>query len=231
MKIAVFAYNFPHKKTQDTILKLLIEGINIECVIACDPVELNLPKQTLRVKPRHIDLTHPEIICKRFNIPYFVTPHNSQEAIQILRNKNIDLGVIAGARILKKEVIESVKLGILNFHPGVLPFVRGLDTLKWAIYYNNPIGVSSHIINEKVDAGRIIEIKEIPLYKDDTLIDISLRLYETEIELLPKSIERINEKQIMEFEKIDTQYGYNKSMPSELECKIPDLLRQRLNKL
>lgn len=231
MNIAIFAYNFPHKKTQDTILKLLIEGINIECVIACDPVELNLPKQTLRVKPRHTDLTHPETICRRFNIPYFVAPHNSQETIQILRSKNIDLGLIAGARILKKEVVESVKLGVLNLHPGILPHVRGLDTLKWAIYYNKPIGVTSHLINEKVDAGRIIETKEIPLYKDDTLIDISLRLYETEIELLPKSIKSINENEITKFEKIDTQYGYNKSMPAELECKIPNMLRQRLNKL
>ena len=120
MNIAIFAYNFPHKKTQDFLFRLLVENIDIKCVLANDLVELNLPKSILREKPKHTDLVYPQKICDRFNIPYYNVMHNSKECEELLNRHDIDLGIIAGARILKQNIIQSVNIGIINFHPGLL---------------------------------------------------------------------------------------------------------------
>ena len=53
--------------------------------------------------------------------------------------------------------IKGLSKGIINFHPGLIPEARGLDTPQWCIYDGIPLGVTSHFIDSKVDAGRIIE--------------------------------------------------------------------------
>lgn len=199
MKIAVFAYNFPHKKTQDFLLRLFLENFKIEFVIAGNPIKLNLSNPTLRVKPNHIDLIHPRVICRKLGIPYKVLNHNSQEVANLLKKNSIDVGVIAGARILKDNIIRSVKKGIINFHPALLPMVRGLDALKWSIYYDIPLGVTAHFIDEKIDAGRIIKKEKIPIYLDDTFIDLSLRLEETQTNMLPKVLNLVKNKELKDF--------------------------------
>ncbi len=230
MKLAIFAYNFPHKKTQDFIFRTLCEGYKIDCIIAADPIELNIPKSSIRVKLRNIDLVHPNIISKTFNIPYFIIPHNSDECSALLRQRNIDIGLIAGARILKKHIIDSVKIGIINFHPGYLPFVRGLDALQWAIYDDHPIGVTAHLINEKVDAGKVLIKEEIPLYKDDTLLDLSTRLYETQINMIRPAIEKTSFANLEDLEEIGNSKLYRKMNP-EQESKIEELLRKRIARI
>ena len=230
MKLAVFAYNFPHKKTQDFLLCLFLGGYNIEFVVACDPIKLNIPGSILRVNPVHIDAIHPRVICQRLNIPYHVLPHNSQEVVQLLQSNNIEIAVIAGARILKGSVIRSVGKGIINFHPGLIPEARGLDALKWAIYHDLPLGVTAHFIDESVDAGRVILRREIPVNRDDTFIDLSLRLKETEVSLLPEVLELVEGKSIEEFPVLSCDGRANPPMPNALERELPDRLKHYLSK-
>lgn len=231
MNIAVFAYNFPHKKTQDFLFRLLLENIDVKCVLASDFVELNLTESILRVKPRHIDLVHPQRICERFNIPYYNVMHNSEECEELLNKYDIDLGIIAGARILKQNIIESVKIGIINFHPGILPEIRGLDALKWAIYNDLPIGVTAHLIDSKIDAGRIIMKKEVPIYKDDTLIDVSLRLHEFQVNLLPQVIKEVESKPKEMFQKVDISLPYDRKMEADKEMILLEKWNERLNRI
>ncbi len=230
MRIGLFAYNFPHKKSQDFLMKLILEGYRVECVIACEPLELNLPKSILRVKPRHIDLVHPKRICERFGIPYRVASHNSQEALDLVAIYHLDIGVIAGARILKSPTIRAFKRGIINFHPGWIPEVRGIDALKWAVYKNQIIGVTAHFIDERTDAGRVILREETPLYADDTLIDVSLRQYEMQVNILSQVLRLVEDREIEEFPLVINPSKPNRPMSNELEKEIPRLFAERLNR-
>ena len=83
------------------------------------------------------------------------------------------------------------KCKIINSHPAYLPYVRGLDSYKWAIYYGKPIGVTSHIISEEADSGYLIKKALVPIYNWDTFHSLALRQYELEIDLLVDSIEDI----------------------------------------
>jgi phosphoribosylglycinamide formyltransferase-1 len=229
MKLAVFAYNFPHRKTQDFLLRLFLDGYSVELVIACNPAELDSPKSILRVKPRHVDVLHPKVICERLDIPYHVLAHNSREAADLLRKSNVEVGIIAGARILSTQIIQSVSKGIVNFHPGWIPEVRGLDALKWAIHDNLKIGITAHFIDERVDAGRIILRREIPTFVDDTFIDLSLRLEETQNTLLSEVMEVVGDKGADQFPLVPYRGRANSFMPKEFEGQLHSKLKRRLS--
>ena len=72
-----------------------------------------------------------------------------------LCSKKYDLGVQAGTGILNREVIDSFKYGILNFHPGDLPCYRGCSAPEWQILEGNDIVCTCHLIDEGIDTGKI----------------------------------------------------------------------------
>ena len=152
MKIAVFAYNFPHRKTQEFLFRLYLEGYDVQLVLAADPVKLNIAKSTVRVKPHFSALVEPSRICERLGWRYEAVDHNSDYCAELIKSAKVDIGVIAGARILKEPVISAPWIGIINFHPGLIPEVRGLDALQWAILQDKPIGVTAHLIDRSIDA-------------------------------------------------------------------------------
>ena len=190
-KIVVFAYNFPHRKTQDFLHRLFVERCNVVGVLAADPVQLNIPAPALRMKPRYGGLVHPKTISDAYKWPYDVVDHRGSETVGLLREMGAELGIIAGARILPAQVIEAVPKGIINFHPAVLPDGRGLDALPWAVVENRPIGVTAHFIDSKVDAGRIILVREANLNEDDTLMDVSMRLQDMQAEMITEVLSLI----------------------------------------
>lgn len=220
--VVVLAYNFPHRKTQDFLFRLFAEGIRVEHVLAADPVKLNVPPSSIRSKLRHGALIDPEKVAKAIGANYHVVPHQGDRISTLLDEIKPTIGVISGARILKRPVIDRFSTGIINFHPGLIPEVRGLDAFFWSICKDVPLGVTSHLIDHRVDAGRILERREIPLGTEDTIFDLSERLYETQIEMLVTAIGRARAG---EWEQINYESTeYNRKMPAELEAEIVELL-------
>ena len=173
VKVAVFCYNFPHKKTQDILLRLFLEKVKVNCIFAAEPMKLNISPSTIHTKIKHIAIVHPKKIANRLGIKYYVLSHNSLEVEKLIKINNIDLGIIAGARILKPRIISKFSKGIINFHPGLIPESRGLDAMLWSIYKKIPLGVTAHLIDERIDAGKILIKEKIPIYKNDMLLDLS----------------------------------------------------------
>jgi methionyl-tRNA formyltransferase len=215
----VFAYDFPHKKGQDVILRLTALGYKPRAVLAAPRVALAVPAAAVRVKPRHADLVDPEELCRGLGIDYQVVDHASETCLLMLDQLDTEIGVVAGARILPLSVIERFRRGVINLHPGLLPQVRGLDALQWAIMRDEPLGVTAHLIDKRVDAGWILERREIAEYPDDTLVDLSLRLYETELSLLKPALERALRDDRHSMEHV-MGGEYNRSFPPELAVEM-----------
>ena len=216
LSVAVFAYNFPHKKTQDFIFRILSEGIKIEVIYAADSIKLKIPKSTIRTKINHIGLLHPKQIAKNLGIKYVITKHDNYSKIKE-NIGNSKLAIISGARIIKKNIINLFKAGIINFHPGIIPHARGLDSILWSIINSKPCGVTSHLIDSKIDAGKIIKIRKIKLFNDDSILDISERVYELQLDMIKESIQLALNKNYYELE----DYGnYNKKMSKLLEHEV-----------
>lgn len=216
--LVVFAYNFPHKKTQDILLRLFCLGFPVGLVISSDPKPLNIPPPLVRTKISHIGVMEPRIIAERIGAQYVVAPHNSSFVSDMLTEFKPDLGVIAGARILRSRVIEKFRVGILNLHPGLIPEARGLDAMLWSIYQGIPLGVTAHLIDEHIDAGRIVLRERINVYPDDSLLDISERLHDKQLEVLGKAVLKALNGEWVALES-DKLTPPNSKMPPELEIE------------
>ena len=191
MRIGVFGYNFKHWKTQRGLENLVYAGFKPAVVLAANKKKLNIRKAKIRTAPKGLFLTHPKDVCEYHKIDYHIIAHDTKDTISLVKKYDLDLGIILGARILPKETIDAFKLGVINLHPGVLPENRGLDTIKWAICGSLPQGVTAHFVDEKIDRGREIVTKVAPIYNDDTLLDLKLRIQNLEQELMIESLRQI----------------------------------------
>ena len=194
----LFAYDFPHRKTQDFIFYLKYYNIKLDIVIGAPSQILDIPAQQYHSSVPTLGLHETREICWKMNIPYF--------------SKKPKLGLIAGARILKKEVIDKFSLGIINFHPGGIPECRGLDTAHWIEHDNLPVAVTSHFIDGRVDGGWIIKRQEFVKSKNCTLQDIGSLLYYGQLAIFRESISAVKGKTKEDFEPVPKDakptYGY-----------------------
>jgi len=227
MKIGVFAYNFPHWKTQEGLNNLILSGNKPKVILAADPVNLNFYQSKIRITPKDLYINHPKNIAESNNIDYKVVIHNSEETNKIVREYDLDLGIILGARILKPIAFQNFKTGVLNMHPGLLPENRGLDNIKWAILDDIPQGVTSHLIDKSIDRGKCIQREEIKIYKDDSLIDLNIRIQNLEQKLMVNSIESLKG-----FKSLSTlgEGKYYKSVPEHIEKTLQSKFEEYKNK-
>lgn len=86
---------------------------------------------------------------------------NSDELNDFLITNQFDLGIQGGTGIIKKKTIDKFRLGIINFHPGLLPFYRGCSAPEWQIYDGKPVYSTCHLIDEGIDTGKIISTKKL----------------------------------------------------------------------
>jgi len=103
-----------------------------------------------------------------------------------------DLFVIGGAGII--DIAFAKGKPIVNAHPGIIPLTRGLDSFKWAIYNNDPVGNTLHLIDNDVDKGEILQIQYTPVFSSDGLETLARRHYEYEIDMLANVLEVIDSR-------------------------------------
>ena len=220
MKIMLFVYNFKHKKSVDFIYKFLEENMLITTIVAADYVQIEKPKKipNFRISSKtNKSLEHPRDVAKKFNIPYFILEHNSERLVDIINQYSINLGFIGGARILKSKTIRLFKYGIINFHPALLPECRGVDSLFWSIYHHYPLGVTSHLINKKIDCGNILMKRKINISSNDNLFTIHEKIYNLQLDLIKPSFLKLFLNDSLD--SIEQGARYNTYMPEDIQKK------------
>ena len=207
------------------------------CLAGCRPlIAIGAPRRvhaesSIRTRPRHVDLIPPRDLCSSLGIPYFEVERHGVEIIPLLMDSQIELGVIGSARILPREVVDCIPGGIINLHPGMLPQMRGLDVMEWAIYKNLPLGVTAHIINERIDAGRLLIQSVIREFPDDSLLDLSIRLNETQTSMVVEAVKTALSKSHAELPILTSDTPVHRRMPDKLAKRVPSLLAHRLSRL
>ncbi len=90
------------------------------------------------------------------------------DVLDKLRSMNLDIAVSAWfGFILKKPFIDLFLYGCVNLHNSLLPQGRGKYPHVWAIYGEEPYGVTIHYIDEGIDSGDIIAQREVPIKETD----------------------------------------------------------------
>lgn len=217
-KIVIFTYDFPHRKSLTGMQIIKNSNFQNIYVISQPWIELTFRKSKNRKEVFESEILNPTDVGRAYGWETFVGMHNSDEAINFYKNLKPDYGVILGARILSKNVIDCFPGGILNFHRGLLPENRGLDTIKWAIFNNIPQGVTTHLIDENIDVGMKVFKESIEVDKEDTIFDVDSKLFYLEMRHLNKILN--DEFKFTELESLKSTYKSQKAVPDEIDEKV-----------
>ena len=116
-----------------------------------------------------------------------------KKILSLLFKNKIELICLAGfMKILSKPFIQRFNGTILNIHPSLLPKYKGLDTHARALKNNDKYsGCTVHLVNSKLDSGKIILQKKVKIYKNDNIKTLSKRVLKQEHKLYPTAIKRL----------------------------------------
>jgi len=118
---------------------------------------------------------------------------SEKRILKDLKLNDIKLICLAGfMKILSKDFIRKFKGKILNIHPSLLPKYKGLKTHHRAIQNKEKYsGCTVHLVNSKLDSGKIILQKKVKLSKEETPSSLQKKILKHEHILYPKAISKI----------------------------------------
>ena len=108
--------------------------------------------------PKKLILQKLKNLKIRENIFFENYPDKNKKINKIIEEENITTGfVFSFPFILKRKFIKKFKYGLINFHPAILPDIKGSHSAFWTILKEKKIGCSIHFLNSKIDSGPIID--------------------------------------------------------------------------
>lgn len=194
------------------ILQKLIEAGMPPCAVVTNPdrpagrkktITPPFIKQWLLQSSYSIDMLQPEKIDGSFR--------------QQLENYHSDFFIVAAyGAILPQWLVDMPPKKILGVHPSLLPHYRGATPIQNAILAEEKItGVSLFIIDEKVDHGPLIAIKEVPIASNDTYSTLMKKLAHAGGELIIQNISLYLDKKITPRPQDHDQATYTKKITTQ----------------
>lgn len=156
--------------------------------------------QSDKPKGRGMQLAYPPVKKRALEAGVLVYQpqmlKNNEEFIQTLKSLSPQVIVVAAyGKILPKAILEIPPRGCINIHASLLPKYRGAAPIPWAILNGETkTGITTMLMNEKMDAGDILLQEEIQIEPDETggtlhdkLSVLGPRVLEKTLELLEQN--------------------------------------------
>lgn len=160
-----------------------------------DKVEISLiltNNSTAKVIERASRLVIP---CEIFDRETF---YKTTIIVDLLKNKNIDLIVLAGFLwLIPEQLVKAFPDKIINIHPALLPKYGGKgmygDKVHETVVGNGEkeSGITIHFVNEKYDEGNIIFQAKCEVLPTDNASDLAQKIHALEYQHFPVVIERL----------------------------------------
>ncbi|CAA6676446.1 MULTISPECIES: phosphoribosylglycinamide formyltransferase [unclassified Lentimonas] len=118
--------------------------------------------------------------------------------IERIQSFSPKLVVLAGfMRIIERRFIEAFDGNVINLHPSLLPSFPGMNGIGQAWDHGVKItGCTVHWVTPALDAGPIIDQKEIRVEEKDTLDMLEKKVHIVEHQLLPDVVARLSKGKI-----------------------------------
>lgn len=120
---------------------------------------------------RHSDFFDLEPICQKYNIPVLRSDSaNSPEALDWMKGFDPDFVFCTGwSEIIKKPFLDLPRVGVVGYHPALIPENRGRHPIIWALVLGlKETGSTFFMMDEGADTGDILSQERIPVnLKDD----------------------------------------------------------------
>tara|TARA_Y100001935_G_C17273114_1_gene493102 strand:- start:40 stop:717 length:678 start_codon:yes stop_codon:yes gene_type:complete len=188
MRIGIITYDAPHLKTEQVVTNLAMdEQVKDISIFALPYLERKKREVIFNHRPNQNLGTQTENLKNIGKVSFH--KWSGKEVIADF----VDIFIITGAGIL--DIKFAKEKPVINAHPGIIPTSRGLDSFKWTIFNNDPLGISLHLIDQEVDKGKILIIKKTPIFSQDTIESLAKRHYELEIFMLSNALNYLQKKE------------------------------------
>ena len=144
--------------------------------------------------------------AKELNLPIIETDElKSEKFLHTLRDLNGDVFAVVAYRILPKKVINIPLKGAINLHGSLLPKYRGAAPIQWALINGeSETGLTTFIIQPKVDKGNILLQKTIKIDSDDNYGSLAEKMSHTGAELLVNTVDRFESENVEPYNQLDS---------------------------
>jgi folate-dependent phosphoribosylglycinamide formyltransferase PurN len=141
---------------------------------------------------RHGDVVFRRVqeVARTYGFPVVsCSDQNSPRAVAQLKQWSPDLAIFTGGNILRDEVLNVPRLGILNAHLALLPEIRGMSSPEWSLLCGVPLGITIHFMDSSVDTGPILLRHDFANAGGcDSLADLRNRMIAEGIELIAEAV-------------------------------------------
>ena len=127
--------------------------------------------------------------------------YESEKIVNLIKNLNIDLIVLAGFLwLVPQNLLKAFPNKIINIHPALLPKYGGKgmygDRVHLAILESKEpeSGITIHFVNNEFDEGEIIHQSKFKIDKGDDLKMVKFKVQQLEHQHFPKVIESLLKK-------------------------------------
>jgi methionyl-tRNA formyltransferase len=159
-------------------------------------------------------------VALKHNIPVLqpVKLAKEPQVVQAMRDLDPDLIVmVAFGQILKKEVLELPKRGVMNLHGSLLPKLRGAAPINWSIINGDTVaGITTMFTDAGVDTGPMLLKAEVPLTDEMTSIDLAHELSTVGAKLVITTIEKMLDGTLVAEPQDDSQHTYAPILSKEM---------------
>jgi len=119
---------------------------------------------------------------------------NKDASLDYCRGAEPDLLIYTGGGILRKPLISTARIGVLNTHAGPLPAVRGMNAVEWCVLQGLTPGISLHFIDAGVDTGDILEVLPIGLSPADQSFEaLGERIMPLSVDLMVRGVRMLSD--------------------------------------
>lgn len=134
--------------------------------------------------------------AQKAGIQYICTDNvNSSDVIEKVSNFKPDVIVLVNAPIIRKPLIDSARLYVINLHRSLLPKYAGLDAIFWALYHGEKeVGATVHVVTEKIDKGTIIVQRRREVKLSDNIKSLTNWYYNAGPDMVIEALEKIKNK-------------------------------------
>jgi hypothetical protein len=130
--------------------------------------------------------------CRSHGIAFFETgPLDSPDAVARMTALGPDLGIHAGAGLLRRPLIDAFRLGVLNAHMGLLPAYRGMNVAEWAALEGAAVGCTVHLIDAGIDTGPMLATRVVDIAGCGSIAALRDAVDRAQLTLLGDAVEAI----------------------------------------
>jgi len=124
---------------------------------------------------------------------------NDKSVIEYVKSKTVDLIIVYGTRIIKKNILLDVGVPLINLHVGITPKYRGVHGGYWALVNKDKkhFGVTAHIVDPGIDTGSIISQRIISKSREDNFCTYPLLQLKEGLLCLEDAIDQIKDNKIL----------------------------------